>query len=269
MQAELGPELPEISTEVREKMLFGSDEVFADNVLQEVGFKGVDRDCHIRFLPTPWPADALPAPTSSLMTVAPTKGLVVGGGPDGLVVASTKSVRDAISAPAGEGVKLKPFQPQNLISLSSRPVQIAFCVAESALAVSTESDHRVVVYDTSTLLQGNPQPQISIPTNGALRALTPNPAPATEALSSYVALVTTNGELLLADLQAGSLVNGSSGPILRKGVASVAWSPKGKQLVAGLADGCCVQLDTKGVVKAEIPRPPGLAVTKHGKLQAF
>lgn len=250
-------------------MLFVGDKLFANDGQQEIGFKGVDRDCHIRFLPTPWPDDALPAPTSSLMTVAPTKGLVVGGGPDGLVVATTKSVRDAISAPAEEGVKRKPFQPQALIPLSSRPSQIAFCVAESALAVSTESDHRVAVYDASTLLQGNPQPQISIPTNGALRALAPNPAPASEPLSSYVALVTTNGELLLADLKAGSLVNGGSGPVLRSGVASVAWSNKGKQLVAGLADGSCVQLDPKGAVKVEIPRPPGLEANKHGKLEVF
>ncbi|KAL1986543.1 hypothetical protein VTN96DRAFT_6121 [Rasamsonia emersonii] len=244
-QAELGPELPEIST-------------------GEVGFKGVDRDCHIRFLPTPWPADALPPPTSSLLTVAPTKGIVVGGGPDGLVVASTKSVREAISAKADEGVKLKPFEPQGRIPLPSRPMQVAFCASENALAVSMQGDGQLVVYETATLSQPNPQPKLSISTNGAaLRALAPNPAPESEALSSLVAMVTVNGDLLVADLKAGSLVSGSSGPVLKNGVASVAWSSKGKQLVAGLADGTCYQLDPQGVKKADIPRPPELEGNKH------
>ncbi|KAL1970096.1 hypothetical protein VTN77DRAFT_6501 [Rasamsonia byssochlamydoides] len=243
-QAELGPELPEIST-------------------GEVGFKGVERDCHIRFLPTPWPADALPPPTSSLLTVAPTKGIVVGAGPDGLVVATTKSVREAISAKADEGVKLKPFEPQGRIPLPSRPLQVAFCAAENALAVSTEGNNQLVVYETASLSQPNPQPKFSISTNGALRALAPNPAPESEALSSLVAMVTVNGDLLVGDLKAGSLVSGSSGPVLKNGVASVAWSSKGKQLVAGLADGTCYQLDPQGVKKAEIPRPPELEGNKH------
>lgn len=234
-------------------------------VLQELGFKGVESDCHIRFLPTPWPSDSLPPPTSLLLAVAPTKGIAVGGSPDGLVVATTKSIREAITA-RQEGVKCKPFTPQNLIPLPSRPQHIVFCAGENALAVSTQGGNQVVVYDAATLLQNNAQPRISISTNGPLRTMAANPAPSNEALSSYVAMVTTNGELLVADLKAGSLVSGSSGPVLRNGVASVAWSNRGKQLVAGLADGSCVQLDPQGAVKAEIPRAPQLEGNKHGTL---
>jgi nucleoporin NUP159 len=202
------------------------------------------------------------------MTVAPTKGIVVGAGPDCLVVATTKSVREAITAKADEGVKLKPFQPQCRIPLPSRPVQVAFCAAENALAVSTEAGGQLVVYETASLSQANPQPKFSIPTNGAaLRALASNPAPESDALSSLVAMVTINGELLVGDLKTGSLASGASGPVLKNGVASVAWSTKGKQLVAGLADGTCYQLDPQGVKKADIPQPPDLEGNKHGKLQ--
>ncbi|OKL55768.1 hypothetical protein UA08_08997 [Talaromyces atroroseus] len=243
-QVESGPELPEIDT-------------------SEVGFLGVDKDCNIQFLPTPWPADALPQPTSSLLTISSTKGLVIGGGPDGLVLATTKSIREAISAKTGSGSKTKPFQPQGQISLPSRPTHVAFCAADSALAVATESHNQIAVYDAASLGTGNPQPQMSIQINGPVRSLAPNPAPESESLSSFIALVTANGDLLLADLKTGSLVNGPSGLVFRSGVASVAWSTKGKQMVAGLADGSCIQLDPKGAVKAEIPRPPALDGNKH------
>ncbi|EED23444.1 nuclear pore complex subunit Nup159, putative [Talaromyces stipitatus ATCC 10500] len=240
---EIGPELPEVET-------------------SELGFLGLDKDYNIQFLPTPWPTDALPAPTSSLLTISSLQGLVVGGGPEGLVLATTKSIRDTISTKAESGPKTKPFQPQAHISLPSRPTHVAFCATESALAVAMESHNQLVIYDSTTLGNGNPQPQISIDTNSPLRSLTPNPSSESD-LSSLVALVTVNGDLLVADLKAGSLVHGQSGPIFRNGVASVTWSNRGKQMVAGLVNGSLVQLDPKGVVKAEIPRPPALEGNKH------
>jgi nucleoporin NUP159 len=226
---------------------------------------GLDKDCNIRFLPTPWPADALPQPTSSLLAVSSTKGLVVGGCPNGLVVSTTKAVREAISTKVEGGAKTKPFNPQAQIALPSRPTHVAFCAGDSALAVSTETNNRLFVFDTATLTQGNAQPQLSIETNAALRTLAPNPASTDEQLSSLAAFVTADGNLLLANLKTSSLVNGSSGPVFRSGVASVTWSNKGKQMVAGLADGTCVQLDPQGQVKAEIPRPPELEGNKHGE----
>ncbi|QGA13778.1 hypothetical protein EYB26_001429 [Talaromyces marneffei] len=241
--AETGLELPEVET-------------------SEIGFLGLDKDYNIQFLPTPWPADALPAPTSSLLAISNSQGLVVGGGPEGLVLATTKSIREAISTKAESGPKTKPFQPQAHISLPSRPTHVAFCAAESALAVAMESHSQLVIYNATTLGSGNPQPQISINTNGPLRALAANPSSDSN-LSPYVALITANGDLLVADLKAGSLLNGQSGPVFRSGVSSVAWSNKGKQMVAGLVDGNCVQLDPQGVVKAEIPRPPALEGNKH------
>lgn len=189
---------------------------------------------------------------------------MIGGGPEGLVLATTKSIRDAISTKAESGPKTKPFKPQAHISLPGRPTHIAFCAADSALAVAMESQNQLFIYDATSLGNGNPQPQISIGTNGPLRSLAANPSPESD-LSSYVALITTTGDLLLADLKAGSLVNGQSGPVFRNGVSSVTWSNKGKQMAVGLVDGSCVQLDPKGLVKAEVPRPPALEGNKHGE----
>lgn len=226
---------------------------------------GLDKDCNIKFLPTPWPADALPAPTSSLLTISNSKGLIVGGGPEGLILATTQSVREAIAAKTESGSKTKPFQAQGHIRLPNRPSHVAFCVSESALAVALESQNQLIVYDAANLTSANPQPQITIGTNAALRSVVPNPSSDTN-LSSLVALITVTGDLLVADLKATSLVSGQSGPIFRNGVASVTWSKQGKQMVAGLANGTCIQLDPQGMLKAEIPRPPVLEGDKHGKL---
>jgi nucleoporin NUP159 len=78
-------------------------------------------------------------------------------------------------------------------------------------------------------------------------------------------MVTTNGELLMADLKAGNLVNGANGPILKNGVSSVAWSNKGKQIVAGLADGTASQMTPDGTQKDQIPRPSDLEGECHSE----
>ncbi|KAJ0426524.1 hypothetical protein BJY00DRAFT_272376 [Aspergillus carlsbadensis] len=243
---ELGPELPDL---------------FAD----EVGFKGVSGDSNIKLLPTPWPADALPAPTSTLLAVAATKGIVVGGGPSALSVASTQSVREAISANTGKDkVKTKPFQPQATVSLPGRPTHIAFASSDNALVLATENGSQLSVFETETLLQPNAQPAISIPTDGAtFRSMAPNPAQAEDSHASLVALVTTTGELLIADLKAGNLLSGPNGNILKSGVSSVCWSKKGKQLIAGLVDGTGHQMSPDGTQKDLIPRPPDLTDSCH------
>ncbi|OQE46377.1 hypothetical protein PENCOP_c001G05331 [Penicillium coprophilum] len=240
--AELGPELPDVFTD-------------------EVGFKGVSGDANIRFLPTAWPDDALPAPTSSLLAVAHTKGLIVGAGPDTLVITTADAVRKSIEAPAGEDMeKTKPFQPIATIPLPSRPTHVAFTPGDDGLILATENGPGISVFDTNTLTQGNAQPAISIRTNGvSLRALAPNPDPS----STLVAMVTVNGELLIADLKAGSLVSGPNGPVLKDGVSCASWSSKGKQLVAGLADGTGYQMTPDGTKKAEVPRPSDLEGDCH------
>ena len=180
-----------------------------------------------------------------------------------LVVASADSVRKAIEAPADEDkMKTKPFEPQAKITLPARPTHIAFTANDDALILATENGSQLSVFQTSDIATGNAQPAISIPTNGvSLRALVPNPDPN----STFVAMVTTNGELLMADLKAGNLVNGPNGPILKNGVSSVAWSNKGKQIVAGLADGTADQITPDGTQKDHIPRPSDLEGECHGE----
>ncbi|KAL2870779.1 FG-nucleoporin NUP159 [Aspergillus lucknowensis] len=243
---ELGPELPDLFAE-------------------EVGFKGVSSDSNVQLLPTPWPTDALPAPTSTLLAVAATKGIVVGAGPDSLSISPTEAVRAAISADTGKDkVKTKPFQPQATISLPRRPTHIAFAFGDSALVLATEDGPSLSVFETGSLLQPNAQPAISIPTNGAtFRFIAPNPAHAEDSHSSLVALVTTGGELLVADLKAGNLLSGPNGNVLKTGVSSICWSNKGKQLVAGLADGSGFQMTPDGTQKDLIPRPPDLTDPCH------
>ncbi|GKZ38448.1 hypothetical protein AbraIFM66950_010671 [Aspergillus brasiliensis] len=244
--AELGPELPD---------------VFAE----EVGFKGVSSDSNVRLLNTPWPEDSLPSPTSSLLAVAATKGVVVGAGPDALYIASSNDIRTAISAPTGdEKVKTKPFQPRATIPLPARPTHVTFASGDSALVLATENGTQLSVFETASLLQGNTQPALSIPTNGAtFRFLAPNPAQSEDTHSSLVALVTTGGDLLIADLKAGSLRSGPNGQVLKSGVSTVCWSNKGKQLVAGLADGTGFQMAPEGAQKDIIPRPPDLEDNHH------
>lgn len=197
--------------------------------------------------------------------MAQTKGIVVGAGPDCLVVATTDAIRKAIEAPStGEDkVKTKPFEPQAMIPLPARPTHVAFTASDDALILATENGSQITVFQTDTLLQGNSQPALSVPTNGvSIRFLAPNPDPT----STFVALVTTNGELLIADLKAGNLISGANGPILRNGVSCVAWSNKGKQLVAGMADGTADQMTPDGTNKDQIPRPSDLEGECHGKI---
>ncbi|CEO60586.1 hypothetical protein PMG11_05206 [Penicillium brasilianum] len=239
----------------------GAPKDLLDVFTDDVGFKGISGDANIRLLPTPWPQDALPAPNTSLLAVAQTKALVVGAGPDCLVVATTESIRKAIEAPTGEDkVKTKPFQPHATIPLPARPTHVAFTASDDALIIATENGSQITVFQTETLLQGNAQPALSVPTNGvSIRSLAPNPDPT----STFVALVTTNGELLVADLKAGNLISGANGPILRNGVSCVAWSNKGKQLVAGMADGTADQMTPDGTNKDQIPRPSDLEGECH------
>lgn len=188
----------------------------------------------------------------------------MGAGPDALVVASTDAVRKAIEAPTGEEkVKTKPFQPTATIPLPARPTHVAFTANDDALLLATENGSQIAVFQTSSLTQGNAQPALSISTNGvSLRALVPNPDPN----STLVAMVTVNGELFIADLKSGNLISGSNGPVLRNGVSSVAWSNKGKQLVAGMADGTADQMTPDGTKKDQIPRPSDLEGECHSML---
>jgi nucleoporin NUP159 len=138
---------------------------------------------------------------------------------------------------------------------------VAFSADETVLVIAAENSGGLAAYKTETLVNEQSKSTLEISTNNqALLALVPNPNPRSAEL---FAAVTTNGELLIADLKAGQLQSGLNGPVLKNGVCCLSWSNMGKQLVAGLADGTVSQMTPDGTLKAEIPRPPALAEGKH------
>ena len=218
----------------------------------------------MRLLPSSWPSDALPPPTASLLSVASKRGLLAAGGPDLVVISSTKSLRDAFAA-LRDKVDTSPFAPELTIPVGTRVSQVAFSANENHLVISAEVGGGLAVYEVESLMQGSTQAAFQLPTNGtAVRALVPNPAPEQAEL---FAVVTANGELLIANLKTREFLKGSSSQILRDNVSCVSWSNKGKQLIAGLADGTAYQLTPEGIGKGAIPRPSNFEddQERHGK----
>ncbi|RMZ86805.1 hypothetical protein DV736_g5974, partial [Chaetothyriales sp. CBS 134916] len=236
-----GPDLQEIQTD-------------------QLGFAGLNRDseAQIQLLPEPWPAEAPPPPSASLLAVASSKGIVAAAGPNHLVLATTDRVRTALQSADDKKVhKIRAFEPNTTIS-KPRLSHVVFSSTDDVLVVSSQDTGGIEAYQLSSLLAGNTQPPLTLSTHGVpLRALVPNPNQANAAL---MAAVTNNGDLLLANLEQGALIRSdhSSSPAHLSGVSCVSWSNKGKQLVAGLANGTAVQLKPDGSVMAEIPRPTAI-----------
>ncbi|KAI9887848.1 MAG: hypothetical protein M1823_000370 [Watsoniomyces obsoletus] len=230
----MGPELEEIQTD-------------------SLGFLALAGARKLRLLPSPWPDDALPPPTSSLLSVASGKGLIAAAGVDTLVVASTESIRAAFKAESSEG-NIVPYQPQLSIPMPGRLSHVAFSADESYLVIAAEQSGGLAVFSVDSLMQGASNPAFEISTNGIpLRVLSPNPAPQSAEL---FAVVTSSGDLLMANLKTRQFLPAQNGQILKQQVSCVSWSTRGKQLVAGLADGTTVQMTPDGQLKAQIPKPP-------------
>ena len=220
---------------------------------QGLGFLSIAGDAKVQ-LTSKWSEP--PTETASLLAVASRKGLVAAAGPDGLTVATTDSVRKAFGVPKQGESEVRPFQPQIKLPLPLRVSQLAFTADERYLVVSAESGGGLAVYDVQELNAGASKATFELSTNGeALRAVVPNPAPEAAELC---AVVTNNGNLLMANFKERKLVSTPNGQFLKTQVSSVAWSNKGKQLVAGLADGSIHQMTPAGEVKGIIPKPAGL-----------
>ncbi|KAF2237406.1 hypothetical protein EV356DRAFT_496191 [Viridothelium virens] len=238
------------------QMQIGQD--LEDIQTEALGFSALSGESKVRLLPSPWPSNALPEPTSSLLSIASGKGLLAAAGPEQLVIASTVSVRQAFNSE--EGGKNKSFTPQLSIDVP-RLSQVAFSADENFLVISAESGGGFAIYNVSEIMQGNKQPSSQIGTNGiSVRALVPNPA---ADFAYFFSIITTKGQLMLANLNDKQLINGPQGPVIKDGASCVSWSRKGKQLVVGLGNGTAVQMTPDGVVKAEIPRPTNLEGDKH------
>ena len=209
-----------------------------------------------------WPADGLPPPTASLLSIASRTGLLAAAGPESVIIASTQSVRDAFSAQGLTDGHIKPFNPQLTIGVRQRVSQVAFTADERYLVISAEREGGLAIYSVESIPKGSTQIEFEISTDGVpLRAMVPNPTPEKAEL---IAIVTTSGKLSVANLQTREFLNGKQGPILREGVSCVSWSTRGKQIVAGFGDGTCIQMTPEGESKAEIPRPNSIETHQHG-----
>ncbi|KAF2835769.1 hypothetical protein M501DRAFT_1019380 [Patellaria atrata CBS 101060] len=240
MQAQAGPELQEIQTE-------------------QLGFHALAGESKIRLLPTPWPSNALPPPTSSLLSIASRRGLIAAAGPEGLIIASTEAVRQAFKADVTVENNIKPFTPQ-LVLPNVRISHVVFSSDESSLVIAAEEGGGLAVYDINALMQGGKESAFQMSTNGNVRSLVRNPIPGK---SHIFAVLSGTGNLMLADLQSRSLVSGNNGPVLAQGVSCVTWAPKGTHLIAGLGNATALQLDQIGEVKGMIPRPPQIQGDQH------
>ena len=259
-QTQTGPDLEEIQTEVNASYSRYLNRMLT-LTLQALGFQAIAGEAKLRLLPTPWPADALPPPTASLLSIASKKGLLAAAGPDSVIIAGTDSVRQAFSA-SGDG-NIKTYTPQLTLPMGMRVSQVAFSADEEFLALSAETGGGLAVYEVQALMQGKTESAFQLPTDGAaLRGLVPNPTPEKAEL---FAAVTTNGQLLMANLKTRHFLKGSQGQVLKDGVSCVSWSTRGKQLVVGLGSGTACQMTPEGVLKAELPRPPALEGDQHGE----
>lgn len=148
-----------------------------------------------------------------------------------------------------------------------RVSQVAFSADETFLVLSAENGGGLAVYDVQSLMQGNIQTSFEMATNGtALRSLLPNPV---EDKAELFAVVSINGELMMANLQTRQFIAGSQGQVLKGGVSSVSWSNRGTQLMAGLGDGTAYQLTPEGQGKGEIARPPALEGDQHSERESL
>lgn len=221
---------------------------------QNLGFRPLAGDAKVQLV-SGWSPP--PAPTASLLAIASRKAIVAAAGPDGIILAPADSVRKAFEADKNGESEIRPFQAEIKIPLPMRVSHVAFTPDEQYLILSAEQGGGLAVYETQALLQGSTQAAFEINTSGeSVKTLAPNPMPE---LSEHCAVVTNNGNLLMANLKEKSLVHGSNGPVLRSGVTCVGWSTKGKQLVAGMGDGTVVQMTPDGTEKASITKPPFLA----------
>ncbi|KAK4132426.1 hypothetical protein BT67DRAFT_451188 [Trichocladium antarcticum] len=218
-----------------------------------LGFLSIAGDAKVQ-LTSKW--SPAPAPTASLLSIASRIGLVAAAGPDAIHIATTESVRKAFEAERDGDSEARPFTPQAKVPLPIRISQLTFTADEQYLILSAETGGGLAVYDVQALTQGATQSAFELNTNSeTLRALVPNPMPEAAA---FCAVVTNNGNLYMANLAEQKLVSGPSGPTLRSQVACAAWSTKGKQLVAGMADGTIYQMKPDGTEKGHIPKPPSL-----------
>lgn len=234
--------------------------------VKALGFQALAGESKLRLLPSPWPNNPPPPSTASLLSIASQRGIIAAAGPESVVIATTESVRRAFSIPGTGGGNFKSFVPLLTLNIGMRVSQVVFSADENHLVISAESGGGLAVYTVPTLMEGSTQPSFELSTHGSsLRTIVANPTPEK---SDFFAVVTLNGELKMANLSSRQFLSGARGQTMNDGVTCVSWSTRGKQLVAGLGNGTCVQMTPEGNIVAEIPRPSDLEGDQHGMPQS-
>ncbi|PHH54608.1 Nucleoporin NUP159 [Ceratocystis fimbriata CBS 114723] len=212
-----------------------------------LGFKSLAGDAKVQLI-SAW--FDLPSSTASLLTIAPRKCLVAGAGPDAIIIVRTDTVRKAFESPSNDDSEARPVEPLVKIPVSAPISHLAFTSDEQYLLVASQHSSSVAVYETASLLGGGLSSAFELSISDvAVRILCPNVA--TEK-AELCAVVTENGALHMLNLKSRSISSA-----LVSEVSCVAWSTKGKQLVAGKVNGTVQQMTPDGDIKAEIPCPDG------------
>lgn len=136
---------------------------------------------------------------------------------------------------------------------------VVFSTDGDFLVISAEELGGLAVFSSVSIVQEKKtDPEVQIDTGKiAIRALEPNPAPEN---AHFFAAVLESGRLVIVDVTKGTMVT-----IRDEGVSSVAWSTRGKAVIAGLQDGSVAIHMTAGDLKAVIPRPPNVDESFTGK----
>jgi nucleoporin NUP159 len=234
----------------------------AEAFTKELGFIGVNGEVVLKLFPRGWDESDLPPSCASLLAVASSTGILAAAGPDDLAITSTNQVREVLSERHDKehaASKVRDFHANTRIP-RAKLRHVAFTADESALIVSG-SDGGIDAYKLQDLVSSDANPVVQISTsNTALRALAPNPA---SEHAELVAVITDDGELLMANLKNGALHEGPQGAVLTTQATCVSWSNKGKQLVVGLADGTAIQMKPDGTPVVRIPKTTALLEPSH------
>ncbi|KAA8899497.1 hypothetical protein FN846DRAFT_960317 [Sphaerosporella brunnea] len=219
-----------------------------DVEIPNFGFLSLGHDRKIKVLPEGFTKDSLPRPWASLFAVANRRGLFAAAGPKSFVISQTQTLREAFTA------KDENYTPQLCIPSAMPISHVAFNADESRLILGG-SNGVVAVWSLDALGGSDPKATIEVFTDGQeLREVKPNPK-----IPELVAIVTTNGDVRMLDLNTNNYKTGADGsPVLKKSVSTVSWSKLGKQIMCGMSNGSLWQMTPAGEGKAELPAPPNL-----------
>ncbi|KAK8049544.1 nucleoporin [Apiospora phragmitis] len=150
-----------------------------------------------------------------------------------------------------------PAQNASLLTIASWKGLVAAAGPDGLTIATTENVRKAFSGPKdgdSDFRSFNPELKLPLPTRICQLTFTSD--------ENYLVLSAENGgdkgNLLIADMKSKDFVAGKNGQILKDQVSCVAWSTKGKQLVAGLGDGTIQQMTPTGDLKATIPKPPSL-----------